>query len=128
MAGIPGFGAYGNHKSQAAAMPHSYDCGDIDVPWNVPKSIWKFRAPVTTTIKNPTLYCGQVNSPSGHAVVVEAWKNGVYGGIVELTTGPNRFEQNISLSPMDMIDLRICVKGQGDAVTTVQGFWVLFTT
>lgn len=128
MAGIPGFGAYGTNAKPSAAVPHSHACGNIEAPWNVGVPVFRYRAPVRMTMKNATLFAGSIESPSGCPVVVEAWKNGVYGGSVTLENGPTSFDQTLQLQPMDLIELRLCVRGTGDAPTRVNDFWVMFAT
>jgi hypothetical protein len=127
-AGFPGFGGMQPRRAPEVVVPHSHPCGDVAVPWNVGATIFRFRAPVAVTLKNITLYCASVSSPSGASVVIEAWKNGQYGGETIIVNGPNSFDSALPLSPMDLIELRACVKGTGDCETKINDFWVMFAT
>ena len=90
--------------------------------------MFRFRAPMRMSIKNPIIFCASLESPSGHTVVLEAWRNGVYGGEVPLNSGANDFKQTMQLQPMDLIELKVCIRGTGDAETFVRDLWVLFST
>lgn len=123
---IPGFGTATGQKAPQA-MPQSFDCGIVDVPWNTARTVFRYRAPANMIIKNPTIFCGEIVSPSGAPVVMEAWKNGVYGGSVTLAHGANQYDRSMSLSTFDLIELRIVVKGTENVQTTVSDLWVMFT-
>ena len=126
-AGFPGFGSP-QRRQEPPRVPHSHECGDVAVPWNIGRNVFRFRAPASLTIKDVAIFCGSVESPSGHPVVLEAWKNGQYGGDVQLVSGANKFDRALPLAPMDLVELRACVKGTGDAETVVRDLWIMFTT
>ncbi len=115
-------------RQQRTRTPHSHDCGDVSVPWNIGRAVYRFRAPAATVIHDPTLFVGAIESPGGAPVVVEAWKNGQYGGDVTLEHGPNRFQDGMPLAAMDVIELRVCAKGTGEHAVWLRDLWVMFTT
>lgn len=104
------------------------DIGQMISDLDRPTTVFRFRAPVALTIKSPAIYCGEIVSPSGCPVTIEAWKNGQYGGSITLEHGPNKFDKAMPLAAMDLIELRISVRGSGDAATRVQDLWITFTT
>lgn len=126
---IPGFNVPTMQQQQRQSRyPHSFSLGDVDIPWNVPKLVWQWRAPLPVRLLQPTIYCGEIVSPSGCPVVIEAWKNGTYGGTTTLQTGPNRYEGELALGPMDTLQLKVCVRGESTGDTSIRDMWILFVT
>ena len=118
----------GGQQRGGQLVPHGCDLGTIEAPWNVPKSVFRYMASVPVTIKGPVVYCGDIITPSGAAVTVEAWMNGAFVGEFVLSRGKNPFNA-ISLKAFDKVELRIVTKGAGDpAPATVSDLWVMFCT
>ncbi|HPU86703.1 MAG TPA: hypothetical protein PLE60_15355 [Candidatus Latescibacteria bacterium] len=99
--------------------------GDMEVPWNVGATVWRFKAARDLKILNSTIDCKEIVSPTGAPVVVEAWKNGVYAGDAILKNGANTFP-DIPLKRLDEIELRVVVKGDKEGVTAIKGLWILY--
>jgi hypothetical protein len=118
----------GGQQRGGQLVPHSRDLGTVEAPWNVPKTVFRYMASVPVTIKGPVVYCGDIITPSGAGVTVEAWMNGSFVGEFVLARGKNPFNA-ISLKAFDKIELRIVTKGTGDpAPATVSDLWVMFCT
>lgn len=105
--------------------PKSVYIGDLDVPWNIGQTVFRLKAARDMTIKDATITAGEILSPSGAPVVMEAWRNGQYTGTVTLQNGANTFP-SFPLARLDEIELRILVKGEHQTKTEVKGLWVLY--
>lgn len=107
--------------------PKSHYAGDVNVPWNIGETVLRLKAARDMTLSDITIDCKEIISPSGNPVVVEAWKNGVYAGDQEIAHGATCFgDKNLPLKKLDEIELRVVVKGNGDAATTIKGLWFLY--
>ena len=124
---IPGFPTSAS-RGHAATVPHSHECGDVPVPWNVGIPVFRFRAPCVMSLSSPTIYCREVVSPSGNPVILEVWKNGEFCGEMELKHGPTQFDKSMALAPLDLIELRMVIRGSGFGETFANDLWVMFTT
>lgn len=105
--------------------PKSAFLGDMEVPWNIGKTVFRLKAARDMTIKDATITAGEILSPTGAPVVLEAWRNGQYSGAVTLQHGANTFP-SFPLARLDEIELRILVKGEHQTKTEVKGLWVLY--
>jgi hypothetical protein len=112
--------------AQSKNVPFSVSVGDIEVPWNVSKSVFRFRAPVPMVIVDVCLFAGDIISPTGAAVAIEAWKNGVYGGDLVIVPGATMFPQKIQLQRFDLIELKIVARGEGTPAT-VKDLWIMYS-
>lgn len=110
-------------------IPYSKEVGDIVVPFNVSATVFRYRAPEPMQVKNPCIYCGEILSPTGAPVKMEAWKNGEYGGDVDLHNGANLFEKSLPLQGMDLLELRVkAMSSQTDGDrTTIRDLWVMWS-
>lgn len=110
------------------AEPKSYFIGDeVEIPWNVGKTVHRMKAARDMVISDITIDAGEIVSPTGCPVCIEAWKNGKYGGDVVIQHGATSFSQkSISLNKLDEIELRIVVKGDHESVTKVKNLWFLY--
>jgi hypothetical protein len=99
--------------------------GNIDVPWNIGQTIFRFKAARDLQMTDAVIDVKEIFSPSGAPIVIEAWKNGQYGGSTALEMGANSYPA-VSLKRLDEIELRICVKGERMDKTEVRGVWVVY--
>ena len=121
-------GVLSGNQGAAAAPKGDPKCsfiGDMEVPWNVGTTVWRFKAARDLRIMTATIDCKEIVSPTGMPVVVEAWKNGVYAGDAILKNGANTFP-DIPLKRLDEIELRVVVKGDKEGVTAIKGLWILY--
>ncbi|MFA5628287.1 MAG: hypothetical protein WC067_05775 [Candidatus Methanomethylophilaceae archaeon] len=106
-------------------IPFSVYLGDIAVPWNVGMSLWRIKSARKMRIVNATIAVDELVSPSGAPILIEAWKNGRYSGVVELVSGANEFP-SFELNQLDEVELRILVKGEHASDTEAIGLWILY--
>ena len=105
--------------------PKSEYFGDIDVPWNVGLTVFRMKAARDMTIVDPVIEIKEIVSPSGAPIVLEAWRNGSYGGSTTLAMGANSFP-SVPLKKLDEIELRVCVKGDRTDKTEAKGVWLVY--
>lgn len=117
------------NQTAVGRIPYSEEVGDVTVPFNVAATVFRYRAPEPLTIKKPCIFCGDILSPTGAPVKIEAWKNGVYGGDIDLHPGANQFDGALSLQGMELLELKIVAKtAQVDgSATQVKDMWVMWS-
>jgi len=114
------------HQPTSKADAHCFEVGDVDVPWNVGKSIFRLKAARDMVVQDITIDTKEIVTPSGAPICLEAWKNGQYAGDQVLTHGAISLDKSLTMKKLDEIELRIVVKGDGDTATSVKGLWVLY--
>lgn len=105
--------------------PFSVSVGDVNVPWNVSKTIFRYRAATASEITDVCIFAGDILSPTGASVAIEAWRNGVYGGDIVVSPGANMFQQKIQLARFDLIELRVVSRGDGTPCE-VKDLWIMY--
>jgi len=106
-------------RETAQPDPKSYLLGDIEVPWNVGKTVYRYKAPRSVRISDITVDVGEIVSPSGAPVVIDLWMNKVYRGTITLQQGANTFDP-FTLAKLDEVEMRILVKGERNDKTEVK--------
>ena len=117
------------NPSKGSGTPYTSALGDVHVPFNVATTIFRYRAPEPVTLKKPCIYCGEIISPTGAPIKVEAWKNGIYGGDIDLHNGANQFDGALSLQGMELLELKIVAKTTqtDESATLVKDLWVMWS-
>lgn len=110
----------------ATGTPVCVYVGDWGVPWNIGVTVFRYKAARALKLADITVAVGEVISPSGAPIVLEAWRNGQYAGTTTVNQGNNTFP-DAALNRLDEIELRILVKGEHKDVTEVKGLWFLFS-
>ena len=110
----------------ATGAPVCVYVGDVDVPWNIGVTVFRYKAARALKLSDITIATSAILSPSGAPIVLEAWRNGQYTGTTTLNPGNNTFP-DVPLFKLDEIELRILVKGEHKDVTEVKGLWFLFS-
>lgn len=123
----PAISRSGNIRTQAPkGDPKAQRVGDVTVPWNVPETVFVFKAARDMVLTDITIDCKEVVSPSGAPVLIEAWMNGRHVGDHPVVSGTKTFDKTLPLKKLDTIELRLCVRGEAMMETAVKDLWFLY--
>jgi len=119
-----------NRVAQAAGTsPFSREVGDVKVPFNVGKTVFRYRAPVPIQIERPVIYVGQIVSPAGIPVEIEAWLDGKYMGSIVLENGTTVFNERLMLQALQLFELKVQAKtsSENPVPAEITDMWIMWS-